>query len=210
MAKRILLLAVFLLTGCVTDYENDYRIPSRTGQGVMAGIMGGAGLGKASPLYSNPAAVWNPGALVGMLAGSAVESDLVRMYRLNEVGVKVIEYGDNITLVLPSDYFFDVDTGALRYEREFTLLEVASLIAKYPTSPVTIMAFSDSVGSDQYTKELTQKQSHSILSFLWSHGIDQKRLHAFGYGKKPTVADNLTVLGNGLNRRVEIHWRKLS
>lgn len=210
MMIRICFILLVMLAGCATDYENDYRLPHRTAQGAMSGALGGATLGKLSPLYTNPAALWNPGVLVGAVTGFVVDTDLVQMYRLNEIGVKVIEYGDNVTVVLPSDYFFDIDSGDLRYEREFTLLEIATLLSKSPTSPVSIMAFSDSVGSDEYVKELTQKQSRSILSFLWSHGIDHKRLHAFGYGKKTAIADTETVLGNGLNRRVEIHWRKLS
>lgn len=213
MLRTCFLCLVLMLSACVSDFENTYQIPHRKTQGTITGGFVSRGFSRVWPqLVSTNASSFalGYGMISGHLVAEAIDSDLVRNYRLNDVGAKVIQYGDNTTIVLPSDYFFYPDSADLRYEREFTLLEIVSYIAKIPGSPVTIMAFSDSVGSDEYTKELTEKQSHSILSFLWSHGIDRKRLHAIGYGKYPTIADNQTVLGNGLNRRVEIHWRKIA
>jgi len=42
---------------------------------------------------------------------------------------------------------------------------------------------------------------------MWSHGIDFHHLHAAGFGQQGDVADNETVTGSALNRRVEIRFK---
>ena len=197
---------IYLLSGCATDHTQDHGLPNQTGRGAGIGIITGSAFGKITAVYSATSVALVPGMVSGLLFGSVIESNALRSYRLNTMGVSVIPYGDYTTVVLPSDYFFYVDSAELRPDQANTLLEVAALITKNPNNTVSIGAFSDDVGSESHLKELTLQQSHSILSFLWSHGLEKKRLRALGCAKYPAIADR-TVLGNGLNRRVEISWR---
>ena len=174
----------------------------------LTGAWFGAFTGSASAkfLYANSVtSSLSSGVLTGFFFGAAIDSDFVRMYRLNKAGVQIIRSGDIMTAILPSDHFFDIDSSRLRPESQFVLKEMAALIASVPNSPVSIMSFTDDLASEAYAEELTRKQSHRIQFFLWLCGLPENRLHALGCGRSLSIADH-SVTGNALNRRVELSW----
>lgn len=61
-----------------------------------------------------------------------------------------------------------------------------------------------STGSTEYNRTLSERRARAVVEWLKSHGIDQRRLMAQGFGEERPVGDNNTEEGKRLNRRVEI------
>lgn len=68
---------------------------------------------------------------------------------------------------------------------------------------IGIQGHTDSDGEDSYNKDLSQRRATAVLNWLKSHGVEQKRLQAKGFGESQPVADNSTPEGKEKNRRVE-------
>jgi outer membrane protein, adhesin transport system len=60
----------------------------------------------------------------------------------------------------------------------------------------------------EYNQKLSEKRAKSVSEYLIAHGIDANRLTVKGYGFDVPVAENDPVLGNDLNRRVELIRQK--
>jgi len=73
-----------------------------------------------------------------------------------------------------------------------------------PDIRVEIAGHTDSIGSDAYNQQLSERRAKAVVDYLVSKGVDPKRLKAVGYGKKQPVATNATEAGRAQNRRVEL------
>jgi outer membrane protein OmpA-like peptidoglycan-associated protein len=69
---------------------------------------------------------------------------------------------------------------------------------------VEIDGYTDSIGTDSFNLDLSQRRADSVKSVLVSRGIDPARIVSRGYGKDFGVASNSDSGGRQLNRRVEI------
>jgi OOP family OmpA-OmpF porin len=58
------------------------------------------------------------------------------------------------------------------------------------------------VGEDDRNFVLSKARAAAVGSWLVTHGIERKRLAAWGCGEKHPVADNSTPEGRAQNRRV--------
>ncbi|MBD3319746.1 MAG: OmpA family protein, partial [Chitinivibrionales bacterium] len=68
-----------------------------------------------------------------------------------------------------------------------------------------IRVHTDSVGSNQANKKLSQKRAESVMNYLITRGIDPSRLRAVGMGEEDPIASNRRAEGRAMNRRVELH-----
>jgi outer membrane protein OmpA-like peptidoglycan-associated protein len=85
-----------------------------------------------------------------------------------------------------------------------SLNELATLLIAHPTWKVTIEGHTDSVHTAMSNQVLSQKRADAIKQYFVKKGIAASRLTAIGYGDTRPVADNKTVEGRAMNRRVEI------
>jgi outer membrane protein OmpA-like peptidoglycan-associated protein len=69
---------------------------------------------------------------------------------------------------------------------------------------VEIDGFTDSVGTDSFNLDLSQRRADTVKAVLVNRGVDSSRIVARGYGKDFGVASNADTGGRQLNRRVEI------
>jgi outer membrane protein OmpA-like peptidoglycan-associated protein len=53
--------------------------------------------------------------------------------------------------------------------------------------------------------KLSQDRADSVLRYLTSHGIEEHRLEAHGFGPSKPIDTNETDAGRQKNRRVEFH-----
>ena len=67
-----------------------------------------------------------------------------------------------------------------------------------------IDGYTDSIGTDSYNQDLSQRRAEAVKSALIARGIDPSRIGTQGYGKGFPVADNTDSGGRQLNRRVEV------
>ncbi|MGH9363017.1 MAG: OmpA family protein, partial [Thermoanaerobaculia bacterium] len=67
-----------------------------------------------------------------------------------------------------------------------------------------VQGHTDSVGSDAYNEQLSERRASSVERYLTQRGVDGRRIAAEGYGEGYPVASNQTQSGRQLNRRVDI------
>jgi outer membrane protein OmpA-like peptidoglycan-associated protein len=102
------------------------------------------------------------------------------------------------------DVLFDTGKAELNSGAARKLDQLAQFLTEYPDRRVQIDGFTDSVGTDSYNQDLSQRRADAVKSALLSRGIDSTRILSQGYGKEFPVASNADASGRQLNRRVEI------
>jgi len=102
------------------------------------------------------------------------------------------------------DVLFDTGRAELKSGASRTLDQLTQFLTEHPDRRVQIDGFTDSVGTDSYNEELSQRRANAVREALISRGIDSSRIGTEGYGKSYPVADNNDSGGRQLNRRVEV------
>src|ERR1700760_4901649 len=102
------------------------------------------------------------------------------------------------------DVMFDTGRSDLKSGGARKIDQLAQFLAEHPERRVQIDGFTDSVGTDAYNEQLSQRRADSVKAALVSRGIDPGRIGTEGYGKAYPVASNNDSGGRQLNRRVEV------
>jgi outer membrane protein OmpA-like peptidoglycan-associated protein len=102
------------------------------------------------------------------------------------------------------DVLFDTGRAELNPGAARKLDQLSEFLMQHPERRVQIDGFTDSVGSDSYNQDLSQRRADSVKSALISRGVDASRIGTQGYGKSFPVANNVDSGGRQLNRRVEV------
>jgi outer membrane protein OmpA-like peptidoglycan-associated protein len=93
----------------------------------------------------------------------------------------------------------DLSAGASR-----NLDRLVQFLTDHPERRVEIDGYTDSIGTDSFNLDLSQRRADTVKSVLVNRGIDSSRVATRGYGKDFGVASNAESAGRQLNRRVEI------
>jgi outer membrane protein OmpA-like peptidoglycan-associated protein len=90
-------------------------------------------------------------------------------------------------------------------ERSFPLLdEMAKSLNTHPElGAISIEGHTDSKGSNESNRKLSQRRAASVLRFLAERGVPGERLSALGHGEDQPLETNTTEAGRAENRRVE-------
>jgi OmpA-OmpF porin, OOP family len=102
-----------------------------------------------------------------------------------------------------NNVFFDFDKFDLRSESSVELDRVVQFLKEYPTVEIEMSAHTDSKGSDEYNRTLSENRAKSVKNYILSKGIPESRIVSIGYGETKPVASNDTDDGRQMNRRVE-------
>jgi len=102
------------------------------------------------------------------------------------------------------DVLFDTGKSELNSGASRKLDQLAQFLSEHKDRRVQIDGFTDSVGSDSYNRELSQRRANAVKNALLTRGIDSTRINTEGYGKAFPVANNAESSGRQLNRRVEV------
>lgn len=193
-------------TGCVTDPNTGERKISRT----AIGGVGGAGLGYLLGGIIGGKTARIVGAGIGAAAGGYAGYRMDQQIReIKEAtagsGVDVSETpdGTGILVNLP-DVTFATDSTTISPAFQAALDEVAQSMIKYPNSLIDVMGHTDSTGSDAHNLDLSRRRAEAVANYLVMRGVARARIATTGYGEQYPRADNNTVEGRALNRRVEI------
>jgi len=200
--------AVIAFAGCET--VNPYTHETQTSKAAKgAGI--GAAAGAVVGLLTKGDKLQNAliGAGVGALAGGGVGYYMdVQEKKLRDrmagTGVTVTRMGDNITLNMPSNITFALNSADLN-QQFFNALDGVSMVLKeYDKTVIEVAGHTDSSGSDQYNQALSERRAQAVAGYLGSHGVKTQRLITIGAGEAHPVASNDTEQGRSQNRRVEL------
>jgi outer membrane protein OmpA-like peptidoglycan-associated protein len=102
------------------------------------------------------------------------------------------------------DVLFDTGRAQLNPGSARKLDQLGQFLTDHPERRVQIDGFTDSVGSESYNQDLSQRRADAVKFALISRGISASRIGSQGYGKGFPVADNADSGGRQLNRRVEV------
>lgn len=101
--------------------------------------------------------------------------------------------------------FFDFDKAELkRGEAADVLVVVVKTMRDNPTLKVSVEGHTDSIGSEAYNEQLSERRANAVESYLETLGVSGGRVTAEGYGESYPVASNATDSGRQLNRRVDV------
>lgn len=129
----------------------------------------------------------------------ATAADLER--QLEELQAKKTERGAVVTL---GDVLFDFDRATLRSGAQQNLYRLVTFLNDDPERELLIEGHTDSVGSESYNLDLSQRRAQSVRDFLASNGIAASRMAVRGFGKARPIASNESDAGRQQNRRVEV------
>jgi outer membrane protein OmpA-like peptidoglycan-associated protein len=102
------------------------------------------------------------------------------------------------------DVLFETNRYALRPAARESLAKVAGILLAYPDLRLEVDGHTDSVGSDAYNQQLSEKRAASVRDYLVQQGIPIASVTVQGFGKTQPVASNTTAAGRQQNRRVEL------
>lgn len=107
---------------------------------------------------------------------------------------------------IQSDVAFNFDSAAFVPNAEVTakLHQLIQLLNKYPMAHVQIVGHTDSIGTVQYNKQLSEKRAQSVFNALKREGVDENRLSIVAKGESQPIASNMYAPGREKNRRVEL------
>lgn len=102
------------------------------------------------------------------------------------------------------DVLFDTGKADLNPGASRNLDQLVQFLTDHAERRVEIDGYTDSVGTDSFNLDLSQRRADTVKSVLVHRGIDSARIVSRGYGKDFGVASNADSGGRQLNRRVEI------
>jgi outer membrane protein OmpA-like peptidoglycan-associated protein len=126
---------------------------------------------------------------------------------LQAQGIKVIQVGEETTLILSTDQFFYAFSNHMRQDAEAKLNHIVHFINTYPTVDVQVTGYTDNVGNYTRNLALSRAQAQAVVDYLWSRGLNSRMISASGKGCHEDIADNSRASGRAQNRRIEIYFR---
>lgn len=201
------MVSLMALTACVdpNNYSNDPTARQRQGA-IMGGVAGALVGASSSDDRIEKAAI---GGVLGALAGGAIGATLDQQAAelrgsINNPNISVTNHGDYLTVNMPQDLLFAVDSASLRPDLRSDLGAVASSLLRYPNSRIEVVGHTDNTGSAQHNYQLSQRRAGSVAGVLTGNGVPTNRVSIYGRGFDQPIASNATEAGRAQNRRVEI------
>jgi outer membrane protein OmpA-like peptidoglycan-associated protein len=103
-----------------------------------------------------------------------------------------------------SDVLFRSGSFELLTAARERLAKVSGIVLAYPSLHLAVEGHTDSVGSDEYNRQLSERRAQAVRDYLVQQGISPDAIAASGFGKSEPVASNDTPEGRQQNRRVEL------
>ncbi len=190
--------------GCAQTQE---AAKTKTAQGAAIGAATGA---LAGAIIGHQSGHKGTGAVVGALAGAAIGGSIG--YKLDQQAkelqqiedAEVRREEDRLVVTMSDAVLFDLDSAALRPEAKEKLGQMADVLVRYPENDIIVTGHTDSLGSEKYNQDLSERRAKVVRNYLVLMGVDPKRITSMGFGETMPVAPNDTPEGRAKNRRVEI------
>jgi outer membrane protein OmpA-like peptidoglycan-associated protein len=195
-----LVLATVTASGCAS-----------LGNKEKGGIIGAAAGGAIGGLIGRSNGSTAKGAIIGAAVGGTVGAVIghqmdqqAKELKQNIPGAIVERVGEGIQVTFASGLLFDFDSDAIKAAAAENLRNLSSSLAKYPKTDLLIVGHTDSVGSDSYNQQLSERRAQTTANYLASQGVERARLRTSGRGELEPVELNSSDDGRTKNRRVEV------
>jgi len=176
--------------------------------GTGAGAATGAGIGAV--IGGGKGAAWGAGigAVVGGAAGAIIGNKMDKQKKeleaIENAKVEAINGGEALMVTFESGILFATNSSTLNSASQWALTQFANSLKANPDTEVNIIGHTDNTGTDAINNPLSENRANSVKSFLMSQGVSASRMTSAGMGSTQPVANNATVDGRSLNRRVEV------
>jgi outer membrane protein OmpA-like peptidoglycan-associated protein len=137
---------------------------------------------------------------------SAVPSLDAQQESLAQIPGSTVDRVDAETLLvhLDSDTLFAPDSATLDTGGRTALAAAAGIINDGHTTAVVVQGHTDSVGTGEHNRALSERRARAVAGYLIGHGVDPARVTSVGLGETQPLASNATAPGRRQNRRVDI------
>lgn len=189
------LLGLFGVTGCETAGKG-------TAVGAGAGAAAGALLGAVVSKDKKK------GALIGAAMGGGLGATVG--YRMDKQKKELAAIAETkrteqgLITKLKSDILFDTGKSDLKPAAKQNIGKMAAIMKKYPENVLTIKGYTDSTGSKEINREISEKRAEAVKYQLILGGVPADTVSVLGMGPSSPLASNKTEEGRRQNRRVEI------
>jgi general secretion pathway protein A len=99
---------------------------------------------------------------------------------------------------------FELNSNEIQGDKMVLLDKVAQFLRRHDDEFILIKGYTDAVGNPSYNLSVSQFRANTVKSYLIGNGAPLKSVKALGLGDAYPIADNSTIEGRILNRRVEI------
>lgn len=214
--------AIALLSGCTSGstgnqtIDNNQRAIIGTTIGALAGIALGNNIGGGSKSRNKT---------VGALAGAAIGGYIG--YRMDQQAKEVadslnttvnnnpnavldpsqdliVSHTDNyVKIMFRDDMMFATNSSIPTQSAKNKIAKVNSVLQKYPNTIVQVVGHTDSRGTYQYNKTLSEKRATNVGNTIYNSGV-KNQIFSKGCSFSKPVAPNTNSTNMALNRRVEV------
>jgi outer membrane protein OmpA-like peptidoglycan-associated protein len=114
--------------------------------------------------------------------------------------------GSGTKLRLPDDQLFEYDSDVLQSSAINQLQKLGTLIQRNPKATFTVEGYTDSFGTFEYNRDLSQRRADSVKRYLVDlMRINPAQIETHGYGAaKFRASPNGSIEEQSANRRVEV------
>ncbi|MDR2910898.1 MAG: OmpA family protein [Bacteroidales bacterium] len=175
--------------------------------GVLIGAGIGALIGKEKGAVVGAAVGGVVGAGAGVLIGNRMDKHKAELEQIEGAQVETVTDANNlkaIKVTFDSGILFDTGRSNLNTVSRESLMKFANSLKTNSETDVTIYGHTDNTGSRDVNVKLSNERAESVAKFLVDNEISRLRLTTEGKAYDEPVADNSTVEGRALNRRVEV------
>ena len=96
---------------------------------------------------------------------------------------KVREEARGVVVTLPGNIYFDFNKADVKPAMQMQLTKIAKALAAVPDQELLIEGHTDSVGSNEYNRSLSESRAQSVQKILRAGGIAAERMDIKGMGK---------------------------
>jgi len=204
----LLIIASILVAGCAPAQNNQEK---GTRTGLLGGAAVGALLGQAIGGNTTGTLV---GAALGTMAGGVIGNQVGKNMDEQEAAMRrelaaveaanIQRNADVLAVTFKSDYLFAVGSANLNPGAFDEISRVSRVLNQYPDTSIQVAGHTDSTGSEQTNKTLSENRADNVKNALVGQGVHPNRISTLGFGESAPIADNSTEAGQQLNRRVVI------
>ncbi len=99
---------------------------------------------------------------------------------------------------------FDADSAVVTFASRPKIRAFADYIKHYPNAYITVVGYTDTSGSREKNRILSQKRAQNVRRLLIEFGLKPSHIDAIGKGELNPIAPNDTPEGREKNRRIEV------
>jgi len=100
---------------------------------------------------------------------------------------------------------FNSGKATLKSESFPVLNQIGNIMERYPNYNLLIEGHTDNTGSAVNNQLLSERRAQACFEYLTRRGVSSSRMSHSGYGESKPIADNDSLTGRSLNRRVEFN-----